>query len=59
MIYTVTQYSKLFQFGNRFVSPMTIKRRCQKGQLPHNHIPVKLPGKTGAWIIEVIPKYVG
>lgn len=55
-IYTPSEYSKLFSFGNKFVSAMTIKRRCLKGMLPSNHIAKKLPGKTGGWVIEIEKK---
>jgi hypothetical protein len=56
MIYTPQEYCKEFPFGGKIVSPMTIKRRCERGMLPHNHIARKLPGKKkkGQWIIEVI-----
>lgn len=54
MILTPQEYSKLFPFGNKMVSPMTIKRRCQRGQLPSNHKARKLPGSRGVWVIEVI-----
>jgi hypothetical protein len=54
MILTPSEYCKQFPFGNKYVSPMTIKRRCRNGMLPHNHIARKLPGKRGVWIIEVI-----
>jgi hypothetical protein len=53
MIYTISEYCKLFTFNNRRVSGMTIKRRCSKNQLPHNHIPFKLPNNNGLWIIDV------
>jgi hypothetical protein len=53
MIYTVSQYIKLFTFSNRRVSGMTIRRKCDKGLLPSNHHAIKLPGDTSPWIIEV------
>jgi hypothetical protein len=58
MIYTPQEYCKEFPFGGKIVSSMTIKRRCNKGMLPHNHIARKLPGKRGPWIIEVINQNV-
>jgi len=56
MIYSPLEYSEKFRFGGKFVSPMTIKRRCREGLLPAGHIARKLPGKTGGWIIEVLDK---
>ena len=53
MIYNLTEYSKKFQIGKKFVSPRTILRRCKNGFLPSNHKARKLPGKCGSWIIEV------
>jgi hypothetical protein len=53
MIYTASEYCKKFLFGNKHVSPMTIRRRCNKEQLPSGHKAIKLPGDTGTWIIEV------
>lgn len=32
---------------------MTVKRRCRDKMLPSNHTARKLPGQTGAWVIEV------
>ena len=58
MIYSPLEYSKLFRFCGNYVSAMTIKRRCQKGQLPSGHHAKKLPGKTGGWIIEVTDEIV-
>jgi hypothetical protein len=57
MIYTPSEYCKLFLFGKKKVSAMTVKRRCANHQLPSNHKAVKLPGKTGQWII-IAPKKV-
>jgi hypothetical protein len=54
MIYTPKEYSQKFPFGNKFVSAMTVKRRCAKGMLHCGHKARKLPGKTGGWIIEVL-----
>lgn len=53
MIYTIVEYAEKFRFKGKKVSPMTIKRRCEKGQLPSGHIAKKLPGQTGAWLITV------
>ena len=53
MIYTIIEYSEIFLFKGKRVSPMTIKRRCEKGMLPSGHVAKKLPGKTGDWLIEV------
>lgn len=53
MVYTVNEYAKRFKFAGKFVSAKTVKRRCRNGMLPRNHIPKKLYGKTGSWIIEV------
>lgn len=53
MIYTPTEYSRLFLFENKHVSARTVKRRAEKGMLPSNHIARKIPGKKGIWIIEV------
>ncbi len=53
MIYTILEYSEKFLFQGRKVSAMTIKRRCEKGQLPSGHHAKKLPGKTGDWVIEI------
>jgi hypothetical protein len=50
-IYTPSEYSKKFPFGNKFVSAMTIKRRCAKGMLHCGHKARQLPGKS--WVIEV------
>lgn len=33
---------------------MTVKRRCRDKMLPSNHTARKLPGQTGAWVIEVL-----
>lgn len=56
MIYTLKEYSKVFLFGNKRVSCYTIKRRILKGMLPSDHKVRKLPGKRGAYIIEVSGK---
>jgi hypothetical protein len=53
MIYTPREYSKKFLFGNKKVSPMTIKRRCRDGMLPAGHIATK---KSFGWVIEVNEK---
>jgi hypothetical protein len=54
MIYTPSEYAKIFRFENRQVSPMTIKRRCIANLLPSNHKARKLKGgKNGIWVIEV------
>jgi hypothetical protein len=53
MIYSPSEYAEKYLFGGKKVSAMTIKRRCEKGQLPLGHHARKLPGKTGGWIIEV------
>ena len=53
MVYTVKEYAEKVKFGNKFVSPSTIKRRCKNNQLPKDHIARKLKGKTGPWVIEV------
>jgi hypothetical protein len=54
MVYSTLEYSKKFKHGGKFVSKWTITRCCSSGLLPSNHIPKKLAGKRGAWIIEVI-----
>jgi hypothetical protein len=54
MVFSTLEYSKKFKQGGKFVSNWTIIRRCRSGLLPSNHIPKKLAGKRGAWIIEVI-----
>lgn len=56
MIYTVSEYSKKFKFGGKFVSIWTIIRRCNNGMLPCNHVAKKLSGRRGAWVIEVKEK---
>ena len=53
MIYSILEYAEKFRFKGKKVSAMTIKRRCEKGQLPSGHIAKKLAGKTGDWIITV------
>jgi len=54
MIYTPTEYAKIFRFGNKQVSPATIKRRCIANMLPCNHKAKRITGgKYGIWIIEV------
>jgi len=53
MIYTSQEYASAFPFGKKFVSAKTINRRCVAGMLPKGHHARKLPGKTGAWVIEV------
>ena len=53
MIYTAKEYALAFKFGGKFVSNRTIIRRCASGMLPKDHIPKKLLGKMGAWVIEV------
>ncbi len=53
MIYSITEYAEKFLFQGKRVSAMTIKRRCEKGQLPTGHIAKKLAGKTGDWLITV------
>lgn len=53
MIYTAIEYSLVFKFQNKYVSKQTIIRRCAANMLPENHVPKKLPGKRGAWVIEV------
>jgi len=60
MIYSINEYAEKFFFKGKKVSAMTIKRRCEKGQLPSGHHAKKLPGKTGDWVIQVdeIPKVV-
>jgi len=57
MVYTLKEYSKVFMFGNKYVSASTIKRRCVNDMLPLGHIARKLPlASKGVWIIEVINK---
>ena len=56
MIYSILEYAEKFLFKGKKVCAMTIKRRCEKGQLPSGHHARKLPGKTGVWIIEVDDK---
>ena len=53
MIYSILEYAEIFRFKGKKVSAMTIKRRCEKGQLPSGHHAKKLHGKTGDWVIEV------
>jgi len=53
MIYSINEYAEKFFFKGKKVSAMTIKRRCEKGQLPSGHHAKKLPGKTGDWVIQV------
>ena len=55
MIYTPEQYSKLFTINKKKVSAKTVIRRCEKGQLPTNHTPIRL---TRIWLIkvEVVPQ---
>jgi len=58
MIYTPLEYSERFLFQGKKVSPMTIKRRCDKNMLPSGHHAKKL---SGGWVIEVadeIPKII-
>jgi hypothetical protein len=58
MIYTILEYAEKFRFKGKKVSAMTLKRRCENGQLPSGHHAKKLPGKTGDWIIEVPDKII-
>ncbi len=53
MIYSISEYAEKFRFKGKRISLMTLKRRCEKGQLPSGHHAKKLPGKTGDWVIEV------
>jgi hypothetical protein len=53
MIYTLSEYSKAFLFGNKKVSCYTVRRRLLKGMLPSNH---KVSKKGGTYIIEVPDK---
>ena len=56
MIYTPSQYCKIFKLNNHKVCSETIRRRIAKGQLPSNHKVNKLPGKNGGFVIEVPDK---
>jgi len=53
MIVTVKEYSERFKLGGKYVCPETVKRRCKSNLLPSNHIPYKLGGRNGVWVIEV------
>lgn len=55
MVYSVNEYRKLFKFGGKIRSGMTILRKINNNMLPSNHIPRKVKGKygKGMWIIEV------
>lgn len=48
---TVEEYSIRFPIAGKKVSPRTIQRRCENGQLPSAHIAVKVP--KDQWIIMV------
>jgi hypothetical protein len=57
MVYSIIEYSGKFLFQGKKVSPMTVKRRCEKGLLPSGHYARQLPsesGKKGQWVIEVV-----
>ncbi len=58
MIYSLLEYSKTFLFKGKRVSISTLARRCEKGMLPCNHRAIKLPGKTGSWVIEVLSEII-
>jgi len=53
MILTIKEYIGLYKFVGKTISMSTMRRRCEKSYLPTNHKARKLPGKTGAWVIEV------
>jgi hypothetical protein len=58
MIYTPAEYAKKFPIKGKVMSAMTIKRRCEKGMLPSNHLARKLPGETGSWVIEITDEII-
>ena len=54
MTYPVKDYAQTFMLNGKFWSVKTIIRRCQKGQLPANHKPIKV-GRNYA--IDVLQKF--
>jgi hypothetical protein len=58
MIYSISEYSEKFLFKGKRISLMTLKRRCEKGQLPSGHHARKLPGRTGDWVIEILDEII-
>lgn len=54
MIYTLKQYCNKFKVQNKKVCYKTIEYMAIRGLLPSGHRVVKLPGKTGARLIEVL-----
>lgn len=53
MVYTIEEYRKIFKFGGKIRSRMTISRKIYNNMLPSNHFPKKIGGRTHQWIIEV------
>jgi len=56
MIYSASGYAEKFTFNGKHETKKNIIRRCGKGYLPKDHIPRRLSGRTGMWIIEVLDK---
>ena len=54
MIYTLKEFSNKFKINNKWVSYKTIERMARNGLLPSVCKIKKLPGKTGARLIEVV-----
>lgn len=50
MIVSPQEYAKMFPSNGCILSAKTIKRRCEKGNLPTNHIPRFL---SNVWVIEI------
>mgnify|MGYP001764277938 CR=1 FL=1 len=51
MIYTPAEYAVTFTFGGIHISERSIRRRCERGQLPAGHVAHR---KRGFWVIEVL-----
>lgn len=56
MVYTIKEYTEQFPFKGKILSRVTVIKKIRLGMLPSNHLPKKLEGRHGAWIIEVIEK---
>jgi hypothetical protein len=57
MIYTLKQYCSKFKVRNKKVCYKTIENMAKDNLLPSGHKVIKLPGKTGARLIEVVETF--
>lgn len=56
MVLTIKEYAEKYTHKGVILSDKSIRYRIKCGLLPSNHLPKKLSGIRGAWIIEVVEK---